>query len=268
MKAFAGGPGDARMSNQPPDADLAEIAGASPPNGSGPSTEASGPWAELKRAFIAGVTVTLPFFITLVILVFVVQFVSGQLTPVANVLARYLGGIVPGEFAQGVISHVLALLGIVAFVLAAGFYTRSRLSHGGIQRYVDDAMRMIPGVGALYGSFTEMSELLLDTESKSFREVKLVEFPTEGSYTLAFVTAETPAVIKAGTPHQEMVSLFLPMAPNPVMGGHVIHVTTDRVYDVDLTVEEGIQSILTSGVAVGEDHERTTSTTGEPTGAD
>jgi hypothetical protein len=48
-----------------------------------------------------------------------------------------------------------------------------------------------------------------------------------------------------------MVTLFMPMAPNPVMGGFVIHVERDRVIDIDLTVEEGVRSIVTSGVAIG-----------------
>jgi len=49
-----------------------------------------------------------------------------------------------------------------------------------------------------------------------------------------------------------MVTLFMPMAPNPVMGGHAVHVPTSRVHDVDMTVEEGVHSIVTSGVATGE----------------
>jgi len=49
-----------------------------------------------------------------------------------------------------------------------------------------------------------------------------------------------------------MMTLFMPLAPNPVMGGYVVHVPQDRVYDVDMTVEEGIRSIVTSGVATGD----------------
>jgi hypothetical protein len=49
-----------------------------------------------------------------------------------------------------------------------------------------------------------------------------------------------------------MLTLFLPLAPNPVMGGHLAHIPEDRVYDVDMTVEEGIRTIVTSGVAVSE----------------
>jgi uncharacterized membrane protein len=45
-----------------------------------------------------------------------------------------------------------------------------------------------------------------------------------------------------------MVTVFLPMAPNPVTGGHVLHVSEDRIHDIDISVEEGIHIILTSGV--------------------
>jgi uncharacterized membrane protein len=37
-----------------------------------------------------------------------------------------------------------------------------------------------------------------------------------------------------------------------VMGGFVIYVSRDRVHDIDISVEEGLQAIITSGVAMGE----------------
>ncbi len=107
--------------------------------------------------------------------------------------------------------------------------------------------------GRLGESFDEMSDLLLDSDTDSFQEVELVEYPNEGSYTVAFKTAETPTVVEDGAAHADMVTLFVPMAPNPVMGGFVIHVSRDRVADVDTTVEQGIRSIVTSGVAIGEE---------------
>jgi uncharacterized membrane protein len=48
---------------------------------------------------------------------------------------------------------------------------------------------------------------------------------------------------------EDMITVFIPMAPNP-MGGFLIHVPTDRVYDVDLTVEEGVQTVMSTGVTL------------------
>jgi len=43
------------------------------------------------------------------------------------------------------------------------------------------------------------------------------------------------------------------MGPNPFMGGFILHLSEDEVYDVDLSVEEGITSIISFGVAVDPD---------------
>ncbi len=94
-----------------------------------------------------------------------------------------------------------------------------------------------------------VTDVVLSSETESFREVKLVEFSYEGSDTLGFVTTETPDALAEPTPHDEMVTMFLPMAPDPVTGGHLVHLPTDPVMDVDLTIEQGVQTIVTSGVA-------------------
>ena len=44
------------------------------------------------------------------------------------------------------------------------------------------------------------------------------------------------------------MTLFVPMAPNPVTGGFLVYVPTDRVVDVDLSVDQAVQAILTSGI--------------------
>jgi uncharacterized membrane protein len=55
-----------------------------------------------------------------------------------------------------------------------------------------------------------------------------------------------------------MVTMFIPMAPNPVTGGFLTYVPESQVYDIDMTIEEGVRSILTSGVATGEGANQTT----------
>lgn len=47
-----------------------------------------------------------------------------------------------------------------------------------------------------------------------------------------------------------MVTLFMPMAPNPIMGGFVIHVSNERVGDEDATARgltEGTPAERTRG---------------------
>jgi uncharacterized membrane protein len=202
----------------------------------------------VRQVFITGAALTIPILITVMILAFVVNFILQAISPVVDVLSRRFG---VGSDLTSLQLELLAVLTLVALVFAIGLIAETR-SGSGFERAFDTLMARIPGIGSVYASFNEMTELLLSNDAESFREVKLVEFPRDGSYSLAFVTADSPPAIGDTTGHDDVTTLFMPLAPNPVMGGYVIHVSDDRVYDVDLTVEEGIRSIVTSGVATGE----------------
>jgi len=65
---------------------------------------------------------------------------------------------------------------------------------------------------------------------------------------LGFLTAETPPVVEASADEDEMVTIMVPLAPNPATNGYVMHMPTEKVHEVDLTVEE-FRSIATLGVA-------------------
>lgn len=206
----------------------------------------------LEGYFLRGLLFVVPLVVTLAILGFAVQFLSGFLQPIALYTKRLTGiGGIPADLlivvflAVGVLLIGAAIETVPHGVEAAGFF------HAVVES--------IPGVGSVYGGFREMSTTIAQGE-ESFRDVKLVEYPSEGSYSMAFVTADAPTNIEESTGHAEdgMISLFLPMGPNPVMGGFVIYVSRERVYDIDLSVEEGIQAIITSGVTVAEPDDDTT----------
>lgn len=208
---------------------------------------------QLRDAMVTGVGLTVPLIVTLIVVGFVVDFVANSVQPIVDI-ARPAIGVDSGT--PDALIQLIAVLTIITTILVVGFVAEFR-SGSRIDEFFDDAMARIPGFGSVYSSFNQMSEMLLSSDAHSFQEVYLVEYPTDDSYTLAFLTAQTPEFIGDATGHDEMMTLFMPMAPNPVMGGYVIHVALDNVYDVDMTVEEGLQSIVTSGVAMGEssDHE-------------
>ncbi len=203
-----------------------------------------------RQALLTGFALTIPLLVTILIIGFVVNALSNVLDPVVAFAVEMTGR--QTSETPTVLLKVLALFVLITVIFALGFVAEFRSGTGRIESVFDATMERIPGIGSLYTSFDEMSEMLLNEDTQSFKEVVLVEYPTKGSYAVAFVTANTPQSIEDATDSGEMLTLFMPMAPNPVMGGYVIHVDTDRVYDVDMTVEEGIRSIVTSGVAIGE----------------
>ena len=204
----------------------------------------------------------IPVFVTLYIVSIAIGFVRNALDPLIRVLqwAGVIQRIESGGFVQllieiGIYSDVVAfvseLIAITVLVLViaiVGVVGRNRYG----QRVVDIfdlTISSIPGVGTVYKSFRRMGDVVLDEQDDKFQEVKLVQCFDENVYVLGFKTGNSPVTIEESTGHEEMVSMFLPLAPNPVTGGLLTYIPQSDVYDIDMTIEEGIQSILTSGVA-------------------
>ena len=220
----------------------------------------------LREWVITGAALTIPFLITMMVLAFVLNFVSDLLTPIVGV-AEYFGLVGPmvafarslglGPKFGSVLIEIGTVLVLLAFVLVVGIVANHTSSDREFSKLFHTAMEAIPGVGSVYTSFRRMSDVLIESDTSSFQEVRLVEFPKEGTYSFAFVTADPPDALDDAAKHDDLRTLFMPLAPNPVMGGFLIHVPATRVYDVDLTVEEAVSAIVTSGVAIGDTDDAT-----------
>jgi len=196
----------------------------------------------VRQVLFSGVSVAGPLVVTLVVLGAVLDFLSNLLAPLVHILT--LLGLTGGQ--EGIIAQGLTMLALVAVVFFTGVLAETNSTAGavdGVGRYVE----AVPGVGSVYSSFDQMSDVMLESDSNGFKEVKLVEFPHEGIYSLAFKTSSVDGT-EAGD--DGMSVLFVPMAPNPVMGGFMVCVDAEQVQDIDMTVQEAFQAIITSGVAM------------------
>jgi len=202
---------------------------------------------DLRQTLLSGLALTVPFLITVLVLIWALGFVAGLLAPLADALTA----VGPGRAMSDWVVQLLA--GAVVFGLV--FLVGIAAQHGPdtqIARRFDVLMEDLPGIGSIYTSVERMSDVMVEGDTESFREVKIVEFPREDCFALAFLTASTPPVLEDAADHGEMETVFVPMAPNPVMGGHLVNLPDDRVFDVDLSVEEGMQAIMTTGMAIDE----------------
>lgn len=207
-----------------------------------------------RHWLVTGLALTIPLIVTLLILGFALNFLSNALDPVV-VAVRAAPGI--STFFEGVLIEAASLALLLVIILGVGL--TADVTETNHAQTFHTAVEAVPGVGELYRSFRRMSDVVLDNETETFQEVKLVEFPHEGSYSLAFVTADTPGTIHDAVGEMDMQTLFVPLAPNPVMGGFLVHFSSEQIYDVDMTVEEAVQALVTSGVSVevaGRDRDR------------
>jgi uncharacterized membrane protein len=205
------------------------------------STEDLSVIGKLREMTLTGVTVVVPLLITLYVVVVLLKFVRNILSPLLSFVPVdsivVLGGIATG--------------GIFGLILAVGFVAHSPFGERAIDNF-DYAISQIPGFGTVYRSFRRMGDAMVESDEDHFRDVKLLEFPTDDTYTFAFVTAETPEEITSAVGETEMTTVFLPMAPNPVMGGFVVNVPEEDLVDVDVPLEVAFRAIVTSGVALDE----------------
>ena len=208
------------------------------------SPEEGSRYRNLRGAFLTGVSIVVPVLVTVYVLSIAAEFLFGALSPVVDIMAN-LG--IGGE--EGVIlTRLIAILLLLLAILVTGLVTRFRFGEQAVN-YFDGFVEAIPGVGAVYTSFRQMGDVLVESDSQNFQEVYLVEFPYDDSYVIGFQTAETHDEIKESAGEKNMMSLFLPLAPNPMMGGFLAHIPKERVLEVDMTVEEGVRSVATLGIA-------------------
>jgi len=213
------------------------------------SVESSPDRGRLRRALLTGVAVIVPSVITLAVLGVAFNAIydylnafSGAVLPLLPTTTLPIDREVAIEIATPVV--------FVGSILLIGVAVESTRYGERAVDYVDYAIEQVPGVGSVYQGFRQMSDAMMESDGGNFQEVVLVEFPTEDVYTLAFVTSETPDALAGAAESGEMQTLFMPMAPNPVMGGHVLFVPKRRIVEIDLSVEEGIRALVTSGVAL------------------
>ena len=222
-------------------------------------------YAGMRDTILTGVAITVPLVVTLYVLTVALDFITEALGPFIRLL-RWLGIIQGLERVElisllidaGVYSLVIdflteliaiaILLGVVVLVGTVG---RNRYGERIIDM-VDLGIASIPGIGTVYKSFRRMGDVMLDETGENFQDVKLVECFGGNVYVLGFRTSDSPPTIEETAGHEEMVSMFLPLAPNPVTGGFLTYIPEDDVHDIDMTIEEGVRSILTSGIATGE----------------
>ena len=211
---------------------------------------------------LTGLVVIVPLVVTLYVLSAAWGFIADALRPFIQVL-QWAGliesvkevGFVDFLITVGVYNDVVdflttvtALFILFLVILGVGLLTRVRYGERLID-FFDALVGTIPGVGSLYGSFRRMGDAMLESSVDNFQEVVLVEFPYEDVYVMGFRTSETAAPVAAAAARPDMTTLFLPLAPNPIMGGFLAHIPEERVMHVDMSVDQAVQTIITSGIA-------------------
>ncbi len=186
----------------------------------------------LKRYFLGGVLVVVPFILTFIVLRFLFESIDGILQPYLHDLLGY--------YRTG-----LGLLTTLLIVLLAGVLTRNFVGHR-IYRIGDRLLAQVPLIRPIYSASKQLLAALTRTDTGSFQEVALIEYPRQGLYSICFISQRTR--IEVNGKSDEYCTCFVPSTPTPVSGMTVVVPTRD-VHPVDMSVEEGVKFLVSGGVA-------------------
>ncbi|MEN3111608.1 DUF502 domain-containing protein [Uliginosibacterium paludis] len=106
-------------------------------------------------------------------------------------------------------------------------------------------LNRIPVVRQIYSSVKQVSDTLLGPGGQAFRKALLVQYPRQGSWTIAFQTG-TPAGQLASLLPAEAVSVYVPTTPNPTSGFFLMMDRKD-VVELDMSVDEALKYIISMG---------------------
>jgi uncharacterized membrane protein len=192
---------------------------------------------KLRGIIFTGLAILLPTVITLWVLYKLFMFLDNLLR---SLIASQTGVDVPGIGLAAIIVVVL-LTGL----LASNFIGKKLL--GWYNRILD----RIPVLSTLYKTLKQVSEAILQDQSKGFKKVGLVEFPRRGSYCVGFITSEGFGM---GFPEggKDNVTVFVPTSPNPTSGFMMVVPASD-IRELDMSVEDGIRMIVTAGMVAERD---------------
>jgi uncharacterized membrane protein len=185
----------------------------------------------LRRYFLVGLIVLAPAGVTVVVLRWIFERLDSILgEPIEAALGFHIPGL-------GFI-----LLGVV--VLAVGWVVHQAVGLRLLRTWNQTLVRF-PVAGRLYNAASQIVQSVVSDKSRIFKRTVLVPFPTDGIWSVGFVTSDL-APVMSGIVGQPCVNVFVPTTPNPTSGLLLI-VPKSRVLETDISIEEAMKFVISAG---------------------
>lgn len=199
----------------------------------------------MKKYIVAGLLVWLPLAIT----VWVLAWILGVLDGVFLALLAAATAVLPTSThkALDTLAHIpgMGVVLLVSLMFLTGMFVANFVGQWWIQQW-DRLLGKIPIVKSIYNSVKQVSDTLFSSSGQAFREAVLVQYPRQGSWTIAFVTGR-PGGEVATHLHDDHLSLYVPTTPNPTSGFFLMAPRAD-VKPLAMSVDEALKYIISMGV--------------------
>jgi uncharacterized membrane protein len=145
---------------------------------------------------------------------------------------------------------VMIPLFLCGFILI--LYLLGKLIAAGVGRFtmglVERGISRVPFVRSVYSAVKQVSSFLLNERTMDVSQVVAVEYPRKGVWTLGLVTGVGMPAIESIV-GDECISVMICTSPMP-MAGFTINVRKSEAIDLNITLDQAIQFIVSCGVVV------------------
>jgi uncharacterized membrane protein len=136
---------------------------------------------------------------------------------------------------------------LLVFLLS--LYLLGRLLAVGIGRLlvetIEQGLGRLPLVRRLYPSVKQVTRLLFSEPEAGYTRVVAVEFPSPGTWAIGFVTGESLPQLGAAI-DEPLLSIHVPYPP--VLKGSVITVRKSKTIELNMTIDQAIQYVVSCGI--------------------
>jgi uncharacterized membrane protein len=139
------------------------------------------------------------------------------------------------------ISIFLLVLYLLGKFVAAGL---GRL----IVSWFESLINRLPLVSNVYSSVKQVTDFLFTEREIEFNRVVAIEYPRKGIWSIGFVTGDSMLDVRSAA-NEPVLSVLMPTSPMP-MTGFTITVLKSEAVDLNISVDQAIQFVVSCGVVV------------------
>ncbi|MDA8155489.1 MAG: DUF502 domain-containing protein [Actinomycetota bacterium] len=187
--------------------------------------------ATFRRKFFAGLFVTVPALVSVVVLIWIFKSIDGILGPVYD---RLFGRHVEG----------MGFISAIVLIFIAGTVSTNVIGNKVIKA-VEKYLMNIPVFRSVYSPVKSIMDAF--SKSSSFKKFVIVQYPRPGVYAFGFLTREGTTRCFSDGRTEPLQAIYIPT--NNLYLGEVALFKPDDVFCTDIAVEDGVKIILSGGIA-------------------